>query len=157
MKKPVRKTPAHEVREFRHRYGLSQPALGRLLGFTSNGMATYRWEREGAPYYVSLLIRLVDAYGIELITELADHGLAPVPRECVQAFREKHRLTGVQLDSLFGFASGGRATRRWEDPLERGAPTYVGIMMAYCDKFGCDLLWQIKKENEEVDQSAARG
>lgn len=135
-----RKTPADEVRAFRARHGLTQQALDGLLGFSSNGAAVGRWEREDAPYYVTLLFHLVDTHGIEELREIAKKGDWTTTRADVQAFRERHKLTGEQLDSLFGFFSKGRATRRWEDPMERGAPSYIKIMMAYCNKFGCDSL-----------------
>lgn len=135
-----RKTPADEVRAFRARHGLTQQVLDKLLGFSSNGAAVGRWEREDAPPYVAVLFKLVDTHGIALMKEIADKNDWTTDRTAVQAFRERHKLTGVQLDNMFGLSSGGRATRRWEDPMENGAPSYITIMMAYCNKFGCDTL-----------------
>lgn len=65
------KTPADRVREFRDRHKLDQAGLDRLLGFSSGGRATRRWEAGGAPYYVTLLIEYGDRYGIGLMEELA--------------------------------------------------------------------------------------
>lgn len=59
------------------------------------------------------------------------------PADAVSAFRERHKLDQAQMDHLFGFSSGGRATRRWE---AEDAPYYVTILMAYADKFGIDLM-----------------
>jgi hypothetical protein len=145
-----RKTPADDVRAFRARHGLTQAALNRLLGFVSNDAAVGRWERVGAPYYATLLFKLVDEHGIGLMKEIAEKGDWATPRHEVQKFRERHKLTGEQLDRLFGLYSRGRATRRWEDPLERGAPSYITIMMAYCTKYGCDSLMS------ELDASTGR-
>lgn len=44
--------PANHVRAFRERFGLSQPALGELLGVTSRSV--YQWE-QGEPRRVVLL------------------------------------------------------------------------------------------------------
>lgn len=135
-----RKTPADEVRAFRNRHGLTQQALDGLLGFSSNGAAVGRWEREDAPYYTTLLFHLVDTHGIETMRAVAAKGTWNTSRADVQKFRERHKMTGEQLDRLFGLSSKGRATRRWEDPMENGAPSYITIMMAYCNEFGCDSL-----------------
>jgi DNA-binding transcriptional regulator YiaG len=149
-----RKTPAAAVREFRQRHGLTQAALDGLLGFSSAGMATGRWEREGrAPFYVSLFMGMIDRDGLDLAKELAEAGIKNTPREEVQAFRERHKLTGYAMDHLFGLSSNGRATRRWEDPLENGAPTYITVMMAYCDKYGCEAIKAALKAQAELDES----
>jgi hypothetical protein len=65
------KTPASAIIDFRERYRLDQGAVDRLFGFSSEGRACRRWESVGAPYYVSILIAYVDAYGIEKMEELA--------------------------------------------------------------------------------------
>lgn len=51
----------------------------------------------------------------------------------VKDFRSRHGLTAEEMDRLFGYSSKGRATRLWES---NGAPTYVGVLMNYMDKFG---------------------
>jgi DNA-binding transcriptional regulator YiaG len=143
---PRGKTSAEEVKAFRRKYGLTQGALDRLLGFTSEGAAVRRWERQNAPHYVCLLFALVADNGIDLMREMAAKGVERTPREAVQAFRERHKLSAEALDRLFGFASLGRTTRRWEDPLERGAPTYVTLLMAYADKFGLTKLEELARK-----------
>lgn len=60
-----------------------------------------------------------------------------VPAEAVASFRARHGLTHEELDTLFGSASKGRASRRWH---AEGAPRYVGILIAYADKFGLELM-----------------
>lgn len=139
-----RKTPKAEVKAFRERYGLTQSDLDLLLGFTSGGLAVARWEREDAPYYVTLLFAMVDAHGIDLLRSF--NGVGFTSRDLVQAFRTKHGLRGTDLDRLFGFNPTGRATRRWEDPSERGAPSYVTILMAYADKHGLGTLQALASE-----------
>lgn len=57
--------------------------------------------------------------------------------EAVLDFRVRHNLTGRDLDSLMGFSSDGRATRRWE---AEGAPYYVTVLMAYADRYGLDVM-----------------
>jgi hypothetical protein len=54
-KRPL-KTPPEEVRSFRERHKLDQETLDSLMGFYSNGRATRRWEAEGAPFYVTVLM-----------------------------------------------------------------------------------------------------
>jgi hypothetical protein len=66
------KTPAGDVRDFRERHGLDQARLDQLLGFSSKGRATRRWEAEGAPFYVTILMTYADKYGIKVMAELAD-------------------------------------------------------------------------------------
>lgn len=68
-KKPS--TPKEAVLAFRERHGLDQPETDRLMGFSSLGRTTRRWEAEGAPYYVSLLIAYADAYGLDLMRQMA--------------------------------------------------------------------------------------
>lgn len=65
------KTPADKVREFREAHGLDQAGLDRLLGFSSGGRATRRWEAEGAPYYVTILITYADEHGLGMMEKLA--------------------------------------------------------------------------------------
>lgn len=76
---PVRPTtPGENVRAFRQRHKIDQPTVDRLLGFSSEGRATRRWEAEGAPYYVTILMAYADKYGLELMEELA-RGLDGTP------------------------------------------------------------------------------
>lgn len=56
---------------FRENYGLDQAALDRLMGFTSKGRATRRWEAKGAPAYVGILFAYADAYGLALMEQMA--------------------------------------------------------------------------------------
>lgn len=65
------KTPASAVTDFRERHRLDQAAVDRLLGFSSGGRACRRWEAEGAPYYVTILISYADTYGLAKMEELA--------------------------------------------------------------------------------------
>jgi hypothetical protein len=64
------KTPAEEVRSFRERHGLDQETLDKLMGFHSGGRATRRWEAEGAPFYVTVLMTYADRYGLDVMREL---------------------------------------------------------------------------------------
>ena len=41
------------------------------MGFSSGGRATRRWEAEGAPYYVTVLMAYADTYGLGKMEELA--------------------------------------------------------------------------------------
>lgn len=71
-KKPKpKKTAAQAVRDFRLRHGLEQDELDNLMGFFSDGRATRRWEAEGAPYYVTILMAYGDKYGLSVMKELA--------------------------------------------------------------------------------------
>lgn len=65
------KTPAAAVTEFLKRHSLTQKEVDRLFGFSSDGRACRRWEAEGAPYYVTILMAYVDTYGIAKMEELA--------------------------------------------------------------------------------------
>jgi hypothetical protein len=65
------KTPASAVMDFRERHRLDQAAVDRLFGFSSEGRACRRWEAEGAPYYVTILMAYVDTYGLAKMEELA--------------------------------------------------------------------------------------
>lgn len=62
------------------------------------------------------------------------------PAAAVVAFRDRHGLTQEEVDRLFGFSSGGRACRRWED---EDAPYYVSVLIAYADKFGIETMKEI--------------
>jgi hypothetical protein len=61
----------------------------------------------------------------------------------VTEFRSRHGLTAEAMDQLFGYSSKGRVTRLWES---NGAPSYVGVMMAYMDKHGTKLAEEIAKK-----------
>lgn len=65
------KTPAEAVKDFRERHRLDQESVDRLFGFSSEGRACRRWESEGAPYYVTILMAYADAYGLGKMEELA--------------------------------------------------------------------------------------
>lgn len=65
------KTPATAVTDFRERHRLDQAAVDRLFGFSSGGRACRRWEAEGAPYYVTILMIYADTYGLAKMEELA--------------------------------------------------------------------------------------
>lgn len=58
------KTPADRVRQFREKHGLTTGEMDRLMGFTSNGRATRRWEAEDAPPYVEVLMVYMDKFGL---------------------------------------------------------------------------------------------
>ena len=65
------KTPKEAVTDFRERHRLDQEGIDRLFGFSSKGRACRRWESEGAPYYVTILMAYADTYGIAKMEELA--------------------------------------------------------------------------------------
>lgn len=65
------RTPAEEVRAFRTRHNLLGHELDNLMGFSSDGRATRRWESEGAPYYVTILMAYADRYGLDVMKEIA--------------------------------------------------------------------------------------
>jgi hypothetical protein len=54
----------------------------------------------------------------------------------VIAFRKRHDLTAEAMDELFGYGSKGRTTRLWES---KGAPRYIGVLMAYMDAHGVEI------------------
>jgi hypothetical protein len=65
----------------------------------------------------------------------------PVPSsktqpERVSEFRTRHGLTAEGMDELFGYGSKGRTTRLWET---KGAPRYIGVLMAYMDRHGIEI------------------
>lgn len=65
------KTSSDRVREFRERHGLTTGELDRLMGFSSNGRATRRWEAEDAPPYVEVLMVYFDKFGLGEARKLA--------------------------------------------------------------------------------------
>lgn len=69
------KTPAEAVRAFRERHKIDQTEMDRLMGFSSGGRATRRWEAEGAPYYVTILMAYADKHGLVMMKRLADERL----------------------------------------------------------------------------------
>lgn len=60
-----------------------------------------------------------------------------VSSEEIVEFMTQHNLTHEEFDLLFGSASEGRASRRWKSG---GAPRYVGILMAYANHYGLELM-----------------
>jgi len=65
------RTPPAAVVDFRERHRLDQKEVDRLLGFSSGGRACRRWEAEGAPHYVTVLMAYADQYGLAKMEELA--------------------------------------------------------------------------------------
>lgn len=63
--------PPAEIVAFRSSYQMDQESLDRLLGFRSDGRTTRRWEREGAPPYVGILLAYMFEYGIGIAEKLA--------------------------------------------------------------------------------------
>ena len=61
------------------------------------------------------------------------------PEEVID-FRMRHELTHEEMDSFFGFSSKGRSSRRWQ---KNGAPRYVGVLMAYGDRYGLSLMQEM--------------
>lgn len=65
-------TSADRIVKFRRTHGIDQAELDRLLGFSSEGRTSRRWENEGiAPSYVGLLLDYMDLYGLEVARTLA--------------------------------------------------------------------------------------
>lgn len=52
-------------------HGLDQEGLDRLFGFSSKGRASRRWEQEGAPAYVGVIMAYIDQHGLALAQEMA--------------------------------------------------------------------------------------
>lgn len=65
------KTHPSVVTDFRERHRLDQEAVDRLFGFSSGGRSCRRWERDGAPHYVSILMAYADQHGLALMEQLA--------------------------------------------------------------------------------------
>lgn len=68
---PATQARIDAVKAFREKHELDQAALDRLLGFSSGGRATRRWEGEGPPPYAMILIAYADKYGLDLMEEMA--------------------------------------------------------------------------------------
>ncbi len=64
-------TPGSAVSDFLERHQLTSEGLDRLFGSTSKGRNCRRWEAEGAPHYVAILMAYADAYGIVKMEEMA--------------------------------------------------------------------------------------
>lgn len=64
-------TSGNEVEVFRERHNLDQPTMDRLFGFSSDGRATRRWKKEGAPPYAAILFAYANWYGLDLMAQLA--------------------------------------------------------------------------------------
>lgn len=67
----VAKTPGKLVRDFRLRHGLTAEDMDELMGFSSKGRATRRWEAENAPSYVAILIAYMDRHGLSEARKIA--------------------------------------------------------------------------------------
>ncbi len=65
------KVSPETVVAFREAHKLDQASLDRLLGFSSGGRATRRWEAKGAPAYVGVLFAYADLYGLQIMEDLA--------------------------------------------------------------------------------------
>lgn len=65
------KTPPERIVAFREAFGLDQADLDRLLGFSSKGRATRRWESEGAPAYVEVLLTYLERHGLDEAEKIA--------------------------------------------------------------------------------------
>lgn len=150
----IREALPQEVKDFRARHGLAtQPQLARLLGFATNGKEArnvVRWETEGGPPYIKIMLAYAERHGLDLLKEAADGRKDPaapaVPGSEVIAFRERHNLTQPALDRLFGSVSAGRSSRAWEAGW---APGYVGLIFAYADKYGLDVMEEIAIERSQ--------
>ncbi|ARK07496.1 RNA polymerase sigma factor [Sphingobium phage Lacusarx] len=67
-----------------------------------------------------------------------------VTPELVRAFRLRHLgPAGTQSDLAEDFGVQARAVRHWEG---EGAPLYVGLMMAYAEKYGYRLLAELGRK-----------
>lgn len=73
------KVPAMRVLDWRLKYGLTQPRLDRLFGFTSRGRSCRLWEETGAPSYVEFFMAYVDKYGIDLAERLISERGQEIP------------------------------------------------------------------------------
>lgn len=65
------KIPGSAVTDFRERHRLAQEWVDHLFGFSSGGRACRRWEAEGAPHYVGILMAYADAYGLAMMETMA--------------------------------------------------------------------------------------
>lgn len=81
----VPNVPPERIKQFRRTYNLSGEALDRLLGFSSQGRATRRWEADGAPPYVEVLLRYIEAHGLDIASKLADERFGPVRQPAAMA------------------------------------------------------------------------
>lgn len=64
-------TPGEDVNAFRAHFKLSQADLDRLFGFVSGGRTSRRWEAQGAPRYVRILMAYAHLYGLDVMEHLA--------------------------------------------------------------------------------------
>lgn len=60
-----------------------------------------------------------------------------ISADVLYAFRERYELTHEELELLFGQGSDGRTSRRWH---KDDAPYYVGLLIAYVDRYGFDVI-----------------
>lgn len=151
----IRDISPDEIRAFRERHGIkTQVALDHLFGAAaSKGRGARRWEADGAPPYVAIILGYADAYGLDLLKEVVAKKLPGVSADDVIAFRARHEIKRqAELDWLMGFKSAGRATRAWE---KDGAPSYLAIIFAYADAHGLDLMRQKAAQRDEAAKAAA--
>lgn len=68
----LKKAPvsAELVKDFRERNHLRLSDVDSLLGFTSGGKTCARWESEGAPQYVGVMLAYIDQHGLEIAERL---------------------------------------------------------------------------------------
>lgn len=148
------RNPAEDVHAFMAGHGLTFAATDRLLGFNSKGHSAKRWVLNGLPPHVHTLMAFVDYYGADIAEAIAqerDRALAAardasaddrpywirsirsdgfkVQAASVAAWRAALGLTQRQVDRLFGFTSGGRSSRTWE---EKGAPSWQAPSCGCC-------------------------
>lgn len=153
---------------FRERMGLLPKDIGRLLGFPSGSAAVYRWEINGPPGHVEVIMAYVDKYGPELAESIAKkrddmlmsaydpdkHGKFKksvrssefkVSAGDVWQWRTRHKLRQIDVERLMGYSSNGRTLIGWES---RGAPPFFETLMAYFDKHGFELAEKLAGARE---------
>lgn len=67
----LKKTPGRAVSDFRERHRLSDADVDRLFGSASIGRTCRRWESEGAPPYVAIMMAYADEYGLAKMEKMA--------------------------------------------------------------------------------------
>lgn len=65
------KVPPESVTNERERRGMDQKDFDRLMAHSSKGRACRRWEADGAPAYVALLLAYMGKFGDRLAEEYA--------------------------------------------------------------------------------------
>lgn len=66
-----------------------------------------------------------------------------ISADVLYAFRERYGVTHEELELLFGQGSDGRTSRRWH---KDDAPYYIGLLMAYVDRYGFEVLEQMLED-----------